>query len=413
VNEQIDYLNSEAKNILDGMCATLSEEMEKNINTLSVAAAKVIEKKVNRPISYRDAAISGVALPHGTNPRILAREGIRLRQFIIDLPGGLSLKNLGQPEVLKRFNEAMDKAAGELGKGARKIRSVLKLNNKVLLGEFMHDDGAKWFAMQSHADAFITALGDDNVGATIKKRSHPMIAYYVPLNLNTENPAHMAEIIEANNLQSDDLLKIKWVKPPARRAPNQICGHLILTFSNPDAANRAKTEGLIICSKRVSVSKYKKEPIRCMKCHGWNHIAAECAQSFNRCGTCGSREHRTSVCTSKSTYCVNCEVDDHTSWSRECPTFTRKCHEFDVKHPENSLPYYPSSEPWTWAVEPQPLEPEQVCRLFPPPPIEARAAMQRLRQQRLNFATGSNANPVSSQGTVRHWGNSGLQPAPQ
>jgi hypothetical protein len=56
------------------------------------------------------------------------------------LPGSSSLKNLGQPEVLKRFNEAMDKAAGELGEGARKIRSALKLNNKGLLGEFMHDD---------------------------------------------------------------------------------------------------------------------------------------------------------------------------------------------------------------------------------------------------------------------------------
>jgi hypothetical protein len=155
VNEQIDYLNSEAKNILDGMRTTLSKEVEKNINTLSMVAAKVIEKKVNRPISYRDAALSGVALPHGTNPRILARKGIRLRQFIIDLLGGSSLKNLRQPEVLKRFNEAMDKAAGELGEGARKIRSVFKLNNKGLLGEFMHDDGAKWFAMQSHADAFI------------------------------------------------------------------------------------------------------------------------------------------------------------------------------------------------------------------------------------------------------------------
>jgi hypothetical protein len=52
VNKQIDYLNSEAKNILDGMRIILSKEVEKNINTLSVAAAKVIKKKVNRPISY-------------------------------------------------------------------------------------------------------------------------------------------------------------------------------------------------------------------------------------------------------------------------------------------------------------------------------------------------------------------------
>ncbi len=88
-----------------------------------------------------------------------------------------------------------------------------------------------------------------------------MLAYYVPLNLNTNNPAHLAEIVESNNMQTGDLLKARWAKPPARRSPSQICGHLILTFSNLDAANRAKMEGLVICNKRVSVAKYKKEPI--------------------------------------------------------------------------------------------------------------------------------------------------------
>lgn len=413
VNEQLDFLNTETKTLIDEIRTTLSEEVEKQVNLIGTAATKALEERTNRPTSYRDALISNVALPHGTDPRILAREGIRLRQFIIDVPADTPLRNMDQAEILKRFNGAMDNIAGDLGENARKIRSVVKLSNKGLLGEFMHDEGAKWFAKQNHADAFVTALGVDCTGASVKKRNHPMIAYYVPLNLNTENPTHLAEITESNNLQPGDLVKVRWAKPPARRSPSQICGHLILTFSNPDAANRAKTEGLIICSKRVSVAKYKKEPIRCLKCQGWNHVAAECVQTDDRCGTCGATGHRTSACTSNTPFCVNCDLEGHTSWSRECPTFARKCREFDLKHPENTLPYYPSSEPWTWASEPQPPDITHTPNPAPPPPIRNRPATQKLRQLELNFGTRSNAIPVSSQGSARQWGSPAPQTGPQ
>ena len=161
----------------------------------------------------------------------------------------------------------------------------------------------------------------------------------MPLNLNTDSSDHLKEIAEVNNIQQGDLSSMCWIKPPARRAPNQTCGHLILFFSDPDAANRAKTSGLVICSKRVSVSKYKKKPIRCLKCQGWNHIVVEFVSNKDLCGTCGTRGHRTSSCTSTNiTQCRSCNADDHTSWARDCPTFIRKCQEYDTKHPENSLP---------------------------------------------------------------------------
>ena len=102
---------------------------------------------------------------------------------------------------------------------------------------------------------FISAVGKDGDGAQFKKRNHPVIAFYVPLNLNMDSPRHMKEKEEVNNILLGALVNLHWIKPPARRAPTQTCGHLILTFSDPDAANRAKTIGLIICNKRVSVSK--------------------------------------------------------------------------------------------------------------------------------------------------------------
>lgn len=264
--------------------------------------------------------------------------------------------------------------------------------NKSYLGEFLHDNGARWFNSQDHVNQFIAALGKNGEGASYKRRNHPMIAYYVPLNLNTENPTHLLEIIETNNLHKNDITKIRWAKPPARRSPNQTCGHLIVNFSNLDAANRAKTEGLIICNKKVSVSKFKKEPIRCLKCHGWNHIATECIQTHDKCGTCGEEGHRTSACNNKdATHCVNCDSNDHTSWSRGCPTFLRKCQEYDTKHPENNLPYYPtSSEPWSWSPTPQPSTTiNQAPRPGPPPPIREKRTtqQQRLKQQTLNFGS--------------------------
>jgi hypothetical protein len=392
VNDQIDFLNTEAKNLLDEMRTTISEEVEKQIGSLGTAVTKVLEEKKSSTPTYRDMLLGNAPSCQSVDPRILAREGIRARQFIVDLPADNPLKSLSQFDTLQWFNEAMDKAGKDLGEGEGTIRSVMRLPNKGLLGEFMHDAGAKWFAIPNHADEFLAALGVDGVGAVVKKRSHPMIAYYVPLNLNTSNPAHLAEIAEANNFERDDILGIRWAKPPARRSPNQICGHLIINFSGPDAANRAKTEGLVICNKRVSVAKYKKEPIRCLKCQGWNHVAAECIQPFDRCGTCGARDHRTSVCASSSEFCANCETEGHTSWSRNCPTFVRKCQEFDAKHPENSLPYYPSKEPWTWASAPQCYEEEiPIRRPGPPPPVRFRQATQRLRQTQIRFA------PIGSQ----------------
>ena len=179
----------------------------------------------------------------------------------MDFPAGSAIQGTSQSNMLKLFNEAMVRVEGEGEVDLRKIRSVEKLPNKGFLGEFLHDEGAKWFTQQSHINVFVTALGEMAVGAQLKKRNHPVIAYYAPLSLNTNLPEHLAEVVEVNNIQDGKLSSMQWIKPLARRASTQTCGHLILIFTNPDAANRAKTEGLVICSKRVSVSKYKKEPV--------------------------------------------------------------------------------------------------------------------------------------------------------
>ncbi|KAF8812148.1 hypothetical protein BYT27DRAFT_7252107 [Phlegmacium glaucopus] len=167
-----------------------------------------METRINQPTPYKDAVLGQARALEGINPRVTAWVGIRTRQFIIDFPKDSSMQSCSQAKVLRWFNEAISKVEGEAEAEARKIRMVEKLANMGFLGEFLHNDGAKWFTQQSHVDAFISALGDEGLGAQLKKRNHPIITYYVPLNLDVNSLEHIAEIAEVNNIPKGELLGI-------------------------------------------------------------------------------------------------------------------------------------------------------------------------------------------------------------
>jgi len=71
------------------------------------------------------------------------------------------------------------------------MRSIERLVNKGLLGEFLTDEGAKWFAQQENSDGFITALEPLGKGLSARKRNHPVIAYYVPFSIQEGELLHV------------------------------------------------------------------------------------------------------------------------------------------------------------------------------------------------------------------------------
>ncbi|KAF8221965.1 hypothetical protein L208DRAFT_1527326, partial [Tricholoma matsutake] len=109
--------------------------------------------------------------------------------------------------------------------------------------------------------------------------------------------------------------------------------------------------GLVICNKKVSVSKCKKQLVRCLKCQGYNHVANECVIRRDICAKCGE-DHRSNLCHATTLRCTPCDTHGHASSDRTCPTFLRKCEEHDMRNPENALPFYPLTEPWTWEAMP-------------------------------------------------------------
>ncbi|KAG2075525.1 hypothetical protein BDR04DRAFT_1005034 [Suillus decipiens] len=78
-------------------------------------------------------------------------------------------------------------------------------------------------------------------------------------------------------------------------------------------ANNILKDGICIANEQINVCKDKKEPICCAKCQKFNHITKNYTILLNICGTCGDN-HRTSTCNSyRTTHCINCHSNQHTS----------------------------------------------------------------------------------------------------
>ena len=171
-------------------------------------------------------------------------------------------------------------------------------------------------------------------------------------------------------MKKGDIVRVRWIKPVARRAPHQTCGHAIFTFQTPQAANEVLINGMFVQQKKIYAEKCKREPLRCLKCHGWGHMVRDCVASVDTCGTCVQR-HRTDVCTNMARpHCVSCGTAGHASWDQSCPIFQHKCSETDEQLEDNKLPYFPTGEAWT-----QVQEPPKVVYVVPPPSLPTHASL--------------------------------------
>ena len=210
-NSQFNKMTNDLREFTDGLKEKVMEELEKKMVELekkTTELAGVVEKvaqQVGNATSspYRDVltrAASGASMD--ANPRLAAKESIRLQQSLVDLPRESRLRACANSVLVGKFSEAMGRETVQ----QHKIRSALKLQNGGILVEMVTDKGAAWLASKSNAEAFLQELGGTE--ASFKMRSFNVVAYYVPLNLDTNSENDRIEIEEANNITKGSLTKI-------------------------------------------------------------------------------------------------------------------------------------------------------------------------------------------------------------
>lgn len=348
------------------------------------------------PHTLSQSSYSSIAAAHlpPSVDKAIGRAAIRARQVLLDpQPGELLFPpNTSNFNIAKRLKDALEKARDEstpLGS----IRAVMALRNGGIVVEMETESLAMWLNSPSGRAALEGSLDSP---VSFRNRTYPIVIEYLPIQLQIEKDDFLRGVEQDNNLSEGALSSIRWIKPPLKRSAEQRKAFALVQVANIQTANDILRDELCIANERVGVHKDRKEPLRCAKCQRFNHIARNCQATEDTCGTCGG-SHRTAACNSfHTTRCVNCHSLKHTSWSRSCPEFTKRCREIDEKHPENRMPYFPTDHAWT-----QVIRPAKPAKSSTPPASPPRRSQDphsgTLRQTTINFHAQAAAQERSPQ----------------
>ena len=146
----------------------------------------------NASLDYRKALMNP---PPHADPRLAAKEGIRLRQLLVEgATRDSKIGKMSSAEVKKAVNKAIENAGGR-----HKARSVTRQGKDGLLIEMDSDAGTAWLKDKNNAKSLCDSLGP---GLAFKTRLYSVLAYNASTALDPDNADHIKEIAEACTSQS-------------------------------------------------------------------------------------------------------------------------------------------------------------------------------------------------------------------
>lgn len=367
--------------------ATATETLKKNADDITQLRTTMAETDLTRSPSnpptnsrsYSSVVQQNAPIPAPVSAALL-RAAIKDRQILLEpiVGGSIFEPNENPADIAKKFQQTLSTIQSNDSPDLQ-IKATTRLRNGGLIIELTTAEAANWIRSPENKVKLTEKLDSQ---FSIKTRRFSIIVPFLSVTADVENGPWLRAIETENSLSTGSIEAAGWIKPKNRRATDQRVAHAIFHFSDPTAANSTLRDGIYINQEKLHPRKDKREPVRCVKCQLWGHVAKDCNALKDVCGTCG-KNHRTDTCNAYRTFfCVSCNSQDHASWNRNCPEFENRCAGIDAKLPENSMPYFPTDEDWTQVMLPP--KPAPYRKPAEQPIIEQRPTF---RQTNLTFET--------------------------
>lgn len=309
------------------------KEVRASVEALEKQQEKVVGASApGNGTSYAAKAAAGIGRSQMVSGQ-QAQDLQRQRRIMVMWPeedmGGKSTKSLTEKELVLKANMALKgyrRDVPKMPEGVRFVSAKKLPSGKGFQLNLATVEHADWLRKNDTLQGFLRHF--DGGLCTSRPQTFGGVAEYVPISFSPDDRAALAEAAADSQMDSEDLVSARWIKPVQRRRPEQTTAFLIINFASPGAAQFAFAHGMIIEGKQVQVRELEPEPRRCLKCqkHEPGHMARDCPLKEDVCGTCGEN-HRTADCDvteQEDFWCNNCQVRGHAAWDRQCPVFLLK-----------------------------------------------------------------------------------------
>ncbi|KIK38823.1 hypothetical protein CY34DRAFT_90337, partial [Suillus luteus UH-Slu-Lm8-n1] len=95
------------------------------------------------------------------------------------------------------------------------IRSITALHNRSFIIELETESLASWLRETSSKEALIEHFGNT---VSFRTRTYPIIAEYLPIQLQIQDDAFLRSVEQDNNLPTNSIVSTCWIKPPQCRS---------------------------------------------------------------------------------------------------------------------------------------------------------------------------------------------------
>lgn len=276
------------------------------------------------------------------------------RQVVVNkatAEGADPFAGLTEKEVLAKAQMAVELMAADGEERAREVSFLharrTSRGGAILVTQTV--ESAKWLREEANIGKFAEKMG----GSCVARADACMvIAEYVPVAFVPEVFTALGQVERDSGLEKGAIREARYIRNPDNRSLNQRVAHMIMGLADPEQANLAIRNGLVIEGKAVTVRRHKRDPARCWKCQqvGVMHNAASCKSIHDTCARCAGM-HQTKECKVEERgdfKCANCKAKGHGAADRNCPVFLAESNKIRTRNTDQLYRFFPTSDPTTW-----------------------------------------------------------------